>query len=230
MPTLTRVLVVAVLLAGAAGNASAQRAEASRVQDAIDVFQALVAVPEYEVPAAMMRKTFAVAIIPNVRRVGFIIGGQRGRGVLVARGDKGGWSHPLFITLTGASIGFQAGIQSADIVLFFRTRESVERVLQGSYTLGVDASIAAGALGRSAAASTDTDLTAEIYSYARARGIFAGVALQGATLAIDDAAADDYYNGTGLSAREVLAGTGLPMPPTAAQLQKVLEGYEKTLR
>jgi lipid-binding SYLF domain-containing protein len=209
---------------------SAQRVEAARVQDAVDVFQALVAVPEHQVPEALMRNTHAVAIIPHVQRVGFVIGGERGRGVLLVRDDKGAWSRPVFLTLTGASVGWQVGIQSADIVLFFRTAESVQRVLHGSYTLGVDASLAAGSLGRSAAVVTDADLTAEIYSYARTRGIFAGVALQGASLDVDGDALDAYYQRTGLTAQDVMGGAGLPTPADAARLMKVLGGYEKTLR
>jgi lipid-binding SYLF domain-containing protein len=228
---MTRVALLAVLLAAAnAVSASAQGTERARLQAAAEVFQGLVAVPEYEVPAALMHGSYAVAIIPGVRRAGFIVGVQRGKGVLLVRGAKGGWSRPLFITLSGASIGWQAGVQSSDVVLFFRTRDSVERVLNGRYTLGVDASLAAGSLGRSAAAVTDADLSAEIYSYGRSRGIFAGLAVQGAALDVDNGAADAYYGKAGLDARAVLAGTGLPTPPSAALLQKILEDYEKTLR
>jgi lipid-binding SYLF domain-containing protein len=218
---------VAVL---APGPVSAQRAEAARVLDAVDVFQALVAVPEHEVPEALMRDTRAVAIIPRVQRVGFVIGGERGKGVLLVRDDAGAWSRPVFVTLRGASVGWQVGIQSADIVLFFRTAASVQRVLDGSYTLGVDASLAAGSLGRSASVVTDADLTAEIYSYARTRGIFAGVALQGASLDVDGEALDAYYRKTGLTAQAVMGRSALPTPAEAARLMKVLEGYEKTLR
>ncbi len=234
----TRILILAALLGATAGGAAAAgradsgtpataSAEAARVLEAADVFQALMAVPESEVPAALMKSTQAVAIFPRVRRAGFIIGGQRGKGVLVVRDAQGGWSRPVFVSITGASIGWQAGIQSADIVLFFRTRDSVQRVLQGRYTLGVDASLAAGSLGRSAAAVTDTDLTAEIYSYARARGVFAGLAVQGAAVDVDGAAADAFYQKSGLTAALVLAGDGLPVPPAAAQLSRTLAQYEK---
>lgn len=225
-----RSAAVFLLIITATAAAGAQAAEAARLGAAGEVFQALAGVPEYQVPAALMKGSYAVAIIPGVRRAGFIIGVQRGKGVLLARGARGGWSRPLFITISGASIGWQVGIQASDVVLFFRTRDSVERVLNGNYTLGVDASLAAGSLGRSAAAVTDTDLTAEIYSYARSRGIFAGLAVQGAVVDVDNGAADAYYGKAGLDAAAVLAGTGLPTPPDAARLQKVLEDYEKTLR
>jgi lipid-binding SYLF domain-containing protein len=223
-------MVLAAVVSVAALPAGAQSAESARARDAAEVFQALVNIPEHEVPAVMMRNAAAVAIVPNVRRAGLIIGGQRGKGVLLVRDEKGRWGLPMFVSLRGLSIGWQAGIQSADVVLFFRTRQSVERVLSGTYTLGVDASLAAGSLGRSASAVTDADLTAEIYSYARTRGVFAGLALQGASLDVDPDANAAFYGRRDVSARQVLAGTGLTVPPAAEQLQKVLAAYEKTLR
>jgi lipid-binding SYLF domain-containing protein len=197
--------VCALLLSLNATPAIAQQAEAQRVLDAVDVFQAITNIPEYGVPTALMKVTSGIAILPGVKRIGFGIGAQRGRGIMLVRASDGGWSRPLFLTLTGGSIGWQIGIQAADIVLFFRTRDSVERVLRGKYTLGVDASIAAGSLGREAAAATDMDLKAEIYSYSRTRGIFAGFALQG-------------------------AGSGLPLPDSAQRLQRAISSFEKTLR
>jgi lipid-binding SYLF domain-containing protein len=225
-----RAAALAALLSVAVLPAAAQSPEESRVKDAAQVFQALVAIPEHQVPEELMRGAVAVAIFPNVRRVGLVIGGQRGQGVLVVRDESGAWSRPVFLTLNGASVGWQVGLQSADIVLFFHTRATVERVLLGTTTLGVDASLAAGSLGRSAAAVTDTDLAAEIYSYARTRGIFAGVALQGSVLSVDDAALDAYYRARRVGAEDVIAGAGLPMPADAATLVRVLGDYEKSIR
>jgi lipid-binding SYLF domain-containing protein len=186
------VSAAAALVLACAVPGFGQRAEADRVQEAIDVFHAITAIPEYKVPAALMKRAYGIAVIPQVQRVSFIVGIQMGRGVLVARRD-GGWSRPLFISLTGGSVGLQAGVQSADIVLFFRSRDSVEQVLRGGSTLGVAASIAAGSVGREASAVTDADLRAEVYSYSRTRGIFAGVALQGGALNIDYDANAAYY-------------------------------------
>jgi lipid-binding SYLF domain-containing protein len=210
--------------------AMAQQAEAQRVLDAVDVFQAIIAIPEHEVPSALMKVTSGIAILPGVKRIGFGVGVQRGHGMLLVRGNDGAWSRPLFLTLTGGSIGWQVGIQSADIVLFFRSRDSVERVLRGRYTLGVDASVAAGSLGREAAAATDQDLKAEIYSYSRTRGIFAGFAVQGAALDIDYRANAAYYGKEIDQPGEIWAGTGLSLPDSAAQLQRAIASYEKTLR
>jgi lipid-binding SYLF domain-containing protein len=219
---LLRVVPVLTLMMAAILAVPAQHTEVHRVQDAQDVFQTLTTVPEHKVPAALLRQVYGIAIIPDVQRAGFIIGGQHGRGVLVVRGAEGSWSRPLFLTLAGGSVGFQIGIQSADIVLFFRTKDSVDRVLRGKYTLGVDASLSAGSLGREAGAVTDQDLRAEIYSYARTRGIFAGVALQGASLEVDYDANALYYGKDISKPLDVLEGNGLPDPPSAAQLSQAI--------
>jgi len=210
--------------------AFAQRTEADRVQQATDVFHGMTAMPDYQVPAALMKRAYAIAVIPRVQRVSFIVGVQRGRGVLVTRGADGSWSRPLFISLAGGSVGWQAGVQSADLILFFRTQGSVEEILRGGSTLGVTASIAAGAVGREASAVTDADLRAEVYSYSRTRGIFAGVAVQGGALSIDYDANAAYYGKEISSADDVLAGTGLPDPPTAARLRQEISAYEKSLK
>jgi lipid-binding SYLF domain-containing protein len=225
-----RAAAAAAMLAAVVIPAGAQRAEARRVQSAADVFQALTAVPEHEVPAALMRHVEGIAILPGVQRVGFIVGGQRGHGVLVVRGSDGVWSRPLFITLTGGSVGWQAGIQSADVVLFFRTRESVDRILRGKYTLGVDASLAAGSLGREAGAVTDQDMQAEIYSYSRTRGIFAGLSVSGAAIDVDWDANSLYYGKDIAKPQDVLGGSGLSDPQSAVQLRQVIAGYVKRAR
>jgi lipid-binding SYLF domain-containing protein len=209
--------------------ASAQRTEANRVQEAIDVFHGITSVPENGVPAALMRNAYGIAVLPRVQRVSFIIGVQRGRGILVARGAEGTWSRPLFISLTGGSVGWQAGVQSADVVLFFRTRDSVEQVLRGGSTLGVTASIAAGAVGREASAVTDADLRAQVYSYSRTRGIFVGVALQGGAVTIDYGANAAFYGKDISRAEEVFQGTGLPDPAPGPRLRQEIASYEKSL-
>ena len=149
---------------------------------------------------------------------------------LNVRSAEGSWSRPLFLTLAGGSVGFQIGIQSADLVLFFRTRDSVDRVLRGKYTMGVDASVAAGSLGREAGAVTDQDLRAEIYSYSRTRGIFAGVALQGASLEVDYGANALYYGKEISKPLDVLAGNGLPNPPSAVQLSQTVAACIASLK
>ena len=226
--TLSRVAFVALsLLTLAALPLAAQSAESRRVADAVDVFTAIVSVPEKEVTEIMIRDAYAVAIIPGARKLGFVVGVMSGKGVLVVRGQGGAWGSPLFISLSGGSVGWQVGIQRVDLVLFFRTKKSVDSVLDGAFTMGVDASVAAGSLGRQAGAGTDADMQAEIYSYSRSRGLFAGVSLSGSTLAVDEAANAAYYGRSGLGAREILDRRQAPPSPSGLELKRALDRYAK---
>jgi lipid-binding SYLF domain-containing protein len=225
----TTLLSVCALGLSVAGPCAAQRAEARKVDDAVAVFQALTSIPDRQVPRQLMKTIYGLGIFPDVQKASFVIGGQRGRGLLMTRGRDGTWSLPLFITLTGASVGWQVGIQSSDIVLFFRTRQSVESILSGKYTLGVAASLAAGSLGREAAAATDADMKAEIYSYSRSRGIFAGVSVQGVSLEVDLDSSSDYYGRNITRPSDVLGGGGLPEPASAARLRKAVSSWEKSI-
>jgi lipid-binding SYLF domain-containing protein len=215
---------IAAFFTISASGLSAQRNEVRRVEDALDVFRQIITEPDKEVPAYMMTDAWGLAIIPGVQKAALVVGGQYGKGVMVGRKADGSWSSPVFITFKGGSIGWQIGVQSVDLLLFFKTRKSLEGVLGGSFTLGVDASIAAGSLGRQAGASTDTDLSAEILSYARARGIFAGLTVAGATLEIDHDA-DSLYYGRSVSAEDILAGKGIGTVQSAADLARELDSY-----
>ena len=156
-------------------------------------------------------------MFPGMVKGGFIVGAQRGKGILVAKNAEGVWEYPRFATLTGGSVGFQVGVQSADVILFFCTRRSVESALQGRFTIGADANVAAGPVGRQTSASTDWRLTSEIYSYSRSRGVFLGVSLDGSAMEINNAATTAYYqNGVSEKAKKLLdvivgyAGTDQP--------------------
>jgi lipid-binding SYLF domain-containing protein len=153
----------------------------------VEVLDELAAIPLKGIPPALLADAQGVAIIPHVIKAGFIFGGRGGHGVFLVRDKSGIWSEPTFVNLGGASVGFQAGVESTDVVLVFRTRKSVDRLMDGKHkiTLGADVSIAAGPIGRQAAAATDPRLEAEIVSYSRSRGLFAGVALDGAAIYAD---------------------------------------------
>jgi lipid-binding SYLF domain-containing protein len=153
-------LVLVALTVLAAPQLFAQRKEVRKVEDAIEVFQAIANIPEKQVPDYLMKNAYGVAIIPGVQKAGLVIGGQYGKGILLVRNEDRSWGYPVFITLTGGSIGWQIGVQSLDLVLFFRTKRSVDKILQESFTLGVDVGVAAGPLGRQAGAATDTELKA----------------------------------------------------------------------
>jgi lipid-binding SYLF domain-containing protein len=145
------------------------------------------ALPLKCIPPALLADAKAVAVFPDVLKAGFVIGGRHGRGVVLCREADGRWGEPTFLRLTGAGIGVQAGIEASDVVLVFKSRGGLERVLagKGKLALGGEATIAAGPVGRDAAAATDARLRAEIYSYSRARGLFAGVSLEGSVIGND---------------------------------------------
>ncbi|HVK10988.1 MAG TPA: lipid-binding SYLF domain-containing protein [Gemmataceae bacterium] len=160
---------------------------ARTLAEANEVLNDLAAIPEKGIPPALLADAQGVAIIPRVIKAGFVVGGRAGHGVVLARDKTGAWGDPVFVDLAGASVGFQAGLESTDVVLVFKTRRSLDRLLDGKekVTLGADASVAAGPVGRKVAAATDGRLEAEIYSYSRSRGLFAGVSLDGAAIVTD---------------------------------------------
>ncbi len=163
-------LLIALLAVWAPSSEGRER-ELERAREAVTVLNEIMSVPESAIPESLLQDARAIAVIPNTVKAGLTIGARHGRGLLAVRGRDNTWSNPVFIRLTGASVGFQVGVQSADIVLVFRTDRGVDSVVNGKFTLGADASVAAGPVGRSASAATDAQLRAEIYSYSRARGV-----------------------------------------------------------
>jgi lipid-binding SYLF domain-containing protein len=190
-------LALLTLTALAGSTASAQPRERLRdrlapaptdtLYSATTVLADLSKIPEKGIPPALLADAHGVAIIPRVVKAGLVVAGQGGHGVVVARDKGGAWGTPVFVNFGGGSVGFQAGVESTDVVLVFRDRKSLDRLLdgKGKVTLGADASLAAGPVGRKAAAGTDAKLEAEIVSYSRSRGLFAGVALDGSVIRPD---------------------------------------------
>ena len=194
LPRLSILLSAALMLNGAvAATAMAGTAEDARAQNAVRVLTDIQAIPESAIPDKLFDEARAIVVVPDSLKVGLVVGGRRGHGLLSVKSADGTWSNPSFVSLTGGSIGFQAGVQSSDIVLVFRSDRGLESIVNGKFTLGADASVAAGPIGRNASTATDGELKAEIWSWSRARGLFAGVALDGAVLAIDDAANEAVY-------------------------------------
>jgi len=151
--------------------------EISKVYAASAVLSEIMKIPEQAIPPFLLKDAYAVAVIPQVIKAGFVVGGQYGTGILVVRTKENKWSAPSFVTVAGGSFGYQIGVESSDLILVFKTSKSIEKIGQGKFTLGADAGVAAGPLGRRATAATDIELKAEIFSYSRSRGVFAGVAL-----------------------------------------------------
>lgn len=190
---------------------AAARSEEQTIVAAQDVLQGFLDLQIRQIPDSLLAEAHGVAIIPDVIKLGLVVGGQHGRGVVIIRERDGSWRAPLFVTITGGSIGWQVGAQSTDFLLVFKSQKSVDGLLQGKFTLGADAAVAAGPVGRRAEAATDTSLKAEILSYSRSRGLFAGVSLEGSALQVDDAANAAYYG--------VAGPGGVPaVPPAALQL------------
>ncbi|MGL6289396.1 MAG: lipid-binding SYLF domain-containing protein [Silanimonas sp.] len=217
-----RLVLTALLALMLPLSASAQEREIARADNAVRVLSEILAIPEESIPERLLREAEAIAVMPDVVKAGLVFGGRGGKGLMAVRGSDGTWSNPSFITLGGGSFGFQAGVQSADVVLVFRNRRGVDNIVNGKFTLGADASVAAGPVGRSAQASTDGQLKAEIYSYSRARGLFAGIALDGAVIAIDNRANRRVY-GRDVTARMILENRVSPQVNAVVAFRDKLE-------
>ena len=219
---LTRFSLALVGMAIASLSVAAERQDA-RLMTATQVLEELARMPEQNIPSWLLERAYAVAVVPDVIKVGLGIGGRRGKGALVVRRDNGTWSNPVFVNLTGGSFGFQVGVQSTDVVLVFTSRQSIEGIVGGKITLGADASVAAGPVGRQSSAATDIGLTAQVYSYSRASGLFAGVALDGSALTIDRRSNEQYYNRSGILASEIIRTDAATAPATAQTFVTALQ-------
>jgi lipid-binding SYLF domain-containing protein len=193
-----------------------------RLQQSQRVFEAFSDLTEQTIPVWLLERAYGIVVVPSVVKVALTLGGRGGKGVMAVRNPDGTWSPPVFVTLAGANIGFQFGVQSTDVVLVLMSRESVEGIAGGKVTLGADASVAAGPLGRSSAAATDATLTAQVLSYSRSSGLFAGVALDGTVIAIDKRANESFYGISDVLASQILAGKVASVPPTAQEFTAAL--------
>jgi lipid-binding SYLF domain-containing protein len=214
--------VVALMSSGTQLRAQTSVAAGTEVQTVVAARQTLdqfFSIQIEAIPPSMLQSAAGVAIFPNMVKGGFILGVNYGKGVLHVRNQDQSWSPPVMVTMGGGSIGFQAGVQAADIVLVFKTPQSLTNILGGQkVTLGADASVAVGPVGRQANAATDARLGAEIYSYARSRGLFLGVSLGGADLSVDHNADGVLYGRYGVSPADVFNSNGITVRPEVQQL------------
>ncbi len=224
MKRMTWAIVPAIMAAPmcTAEPLEAGKKETKVVRTAHEVIEEILAIPEKGIPPSLLENAHGIAVIPGVIKVGFVVGGRHGRGVLLIREDRGGFSNPVFVSITGGSVGWQIGAQSTDVILVFKSGKSVEGIMKGKFTLGGDAAVAAGPVGRSAEAATDVQLKAEIYSYSRSRGLFAGISVAGAALQIDDDANAEYYGREGVRPGEILEGKEFSPSPDAVRLKEFL--------
>lgn len=223
---MSRILAAALasllLILGLRAPARAGEPELDRARDALRVLAEIMEAPDRTLPREMLEHAEAVAVVPDVVKAGFLLGGRRGHGLIAVRMADGSWSNPAFIRLTGGSLGFQAGVSSTDVILVFRTRRGVDSIVNGKFTLGADAAVAAGPVGRSAQAATDAQLKAEIYSWSRTRGLFVGAALDGTALTLDQRANEAVY-GSGATARRIFAGQVRGVPDAVVDFRDRLE-------
>lgn len=213
----TFLLLSAVLLAippiASAGTKTAELAERARRSG--EVFRELRDMPDHEIPQDLIARSRCIAVVPNVVRAAFIAGGRYGKGLLSCRSRSGDWSPPVHVMMTGGSFGLQAGASSTDVVLFFMTTRSVRAILSNKVSLSGEAGVAAGPVGRQTEAATDGSFQAQIYSYARSRGLFAGVSLAGGYLGVDEDDTSAYY-GKSYSASSVLFDSKVTSMPKSA--------------
>lgn len=198
--------------------------EQQELKDASDTMAEIMSIPEDGIPESMLSGAAAIAVVPDVIKASFVAGARHGDGVIVVRTDKGGWSAPVFIELTGGSIGLQAGVQSTDVVLVFKNRDAAYKVLNGEFTLGADGSVAAGPVGREASAGTGAKLDHEVYSYSRAKGLFAGVSLDGSKIYLNKDANAEFY-GEDFTTAAALVDGDVKVPPEAEAFTKEISKY-----
>ena len=216
-------LPLVVLLSTTAALASDGRADdIERLQNGATVIQEIMQAPDGGMPQEVIANAKCIAVMPNMLKAAFVVGGAYGKGVASCRTPKG-WSAPAFFTLKGGSFGFQIGGESADIVMLIMNDQGMNNLLQSKFKLGADASVAAGPVGRHADASTDWKMRAQVLTYSRARGIFAGISLNGAIVAQHKEDTRDFY-GRMVPFKTILRGN-IPSPPEAELWTKVLVKY-----
>jgi len=194
--------------------------EHERIDNSIRVLRSFADMKE-SIPHELLAHYNGIVIIPHMLNAGLAIGAKHGRGIALVKLPNGDWSDPVFVELIGGSFGFQIGVQSVDLVLVFRHKGALDRVKNGDFTIGGDVSVAAGPVGRNSTAGTDYKADAEIYSYSRSRGLFAGISINGSNLGIDKEADANYY-GPNVAARDIF---DIPHSPTMAVLN-----LKKTLK
>jgi len=216
---------VVLLAAGLVATARAQSAEGDRVREAATVFTEIMSAPDAGIPKAILDKAESIAVFPSMLRGGFVVGAQHGRGIISVRDrESNTWSAPAFLTITGGSFGAQIGGQAIDLVLLIMDRRGVNQLVGNQFKIGADAGLAAGPIGRSAEASTDIQLRAQILSYSRSRGLFAGITLNGSSIRQDRDANGRFY-GTRYTTRQIVFERLGGAPEAVAIWRDTLKNY-----
>lgn len=227
---MNRYAAVVIALAAIASPVFAQKSpegEVKRITAATSVMEEIMAAADKSIPRSVMEKAEGIAVFPSLIKGGIGLGGERGHGILSVRDKKsGGWSSPAFLTITGGSIGVQFGLQEVDLVLIINDQRGLEQLVKNQFKLGADIGAAAGPVGREAAASTDIQMRAQMFSYSRSRGLFAGVTLNGATIRQDRDANERFY-GTGFRTGQIVFDGMGGSPEPSAAWKETLAKYAK---
>lgn len=203
----------------------AQKKEEERLQESYNVLKEILGTPDKGIPRDLLDKAECVVIYPSVKKAGFIVGAEYGRGAITCRTGEsfnGAWSAPAMFALEGGSVGFQIGGEATDFVLLIMNEKGADSVMSSKVKLGADASAAAGPVGRTTSAETDVVMKAEILSWSKARGVFGGVSLEGSTMRSDDGANKDLYRKE-LSAKEIVREGKVPTPDSGKPLIELLQ-------
>ena len=217
--TLAFAIVCAPLLA-----ADTTTKTAERLDDSASLFSEIMSTPDRAIPQELLERAQCVVIVPELKKGAFVVGAKYGRGFAVCRGAAGaGWGPPAAIRIEGGSVGFQVGVSSTDVLMLVMNKRGMRRLSSSKFTIGGDAAAAAGPVGRSASAQTDAFVSAEILSYSRSKGLFAGVSLEGATLR-NDLDENEILYGKRWTSKQIL-GSGAKMPEAASKLIAVLNKY-----
>lgn len=215
---------ISLMLLAGAWMLYAETPEAERLQKATEVFQEVMQAPDKGIPQPLLDKSQCVVVVPGLKKGAFIIGAKYGRGFFSCRKSNGiGWSAPAAIRVEGGSFGFQLGGSETDVIMLVMNKRGADRLLSSQFTLGGDASVAAGPVGRTATAETDAYMTAEILTWSRSRGAFAGISLSGATLRQDLDVNRDLYGRT-MTDKEIVEGNVAP-PASAKSFIGILDKY-----
>lgn len=213
--------ILSLLLVSTAALAAKRSDEVKRLQRATEVFHEIMKTPDNSIPGDLLDKSECVAIVPGLKKAGLGLGGKYGKGVVMCRKRDKSWTAPSFISIEGGSVGFQIGFEQIDVVMLIMNRKGVDRLIGDKFTIGADASAAAGPVGRQTSAQTNIRMDAEILTYSRAKGLFAGVSLDGATLRQDKDNIRDFY-GKDIDARKILLEGTVEMPSEARPLASAL--------
>ncbi len=221
------VLSVLTLFATLTAVASDREDDVKRTHKAAQVFQEIMNTPDQGIPQDLLNSAKCIAIIPGDVKFAFVFGGSYGRGLAICRTGHG-WSAPMFVAIDGGSVGYQIGGSSTDLVMLFMNDHALQSLLGDKFKLGADASVAAGPVGRSAAAATDVRMSAEILSYSRTKGVFAGVSLDGAVVQADKSGDKAMY-GADVDRHEILSGK-IAVPPSAKSLLREIDENAKSAK